>query len=416
MTASYSKTQQIHSLSVLSNAAFGYKFPDFNKLQHFVTTVIQQTLADKKVQQCLGSDWQLVWGPVVFCNNPHAAEVVADNTMMLLYSPSQNLFVVAIAGTNIYSMYGWFEEDLKVNKTVSWKEVVGNHNPLHDWGAIAEGTSIGLMQLLKMTDSSNKTMIQALQDYLSKAGASAEVAVSGHSLGGALTPVMAMYLKDTMKNWNPKNVVTTVSAYPTAGPTAGNDAFAKHAEKNLVYASYYNDIDVVPKGWQRDTLAQVPTIYGNHIAPPQGSTPFNTAIGMMCVGAAANTYKMIFGKIPEPINYTQISPWIPMKGNFDKATDDAVIKKFKYLPILIPQEIKEYVPFLVNVARFLAQLGYQHLDAYIIQLKIEEFNTNYEKVKDKNAPSDKKKVHFEAMGKAMSKLTGLKSLESLHEE
>lgn len=417
MTATYTKIQQIHSLSVLSNAAFGYKFTDFQQMQTFVNTVVQQTLADKKVQQCLGSNWQPVWGPIVFCNNPNAAQVVADNTMMLHYSPSQNLFVIAIAGTNIYSMYGWFEEDLKVNKTVAWKDIIGHRvSILDNSAAVSEGTAIGLNQLLKMTDKHGKTMIQALEAMLPNVNPGAEVAAAGHSLGGALAPAMAMYLKDTIKTWNSPSRVNTISAYPTAGPTAGNDAFAKHAEKNLEYKSMHNTLDVVPMAWQLDTIAQIPTIYGDNIAPPAGSTPFNTPIGMLCVAAAANTYHFALKTIPISNHYTQIQPWIGMPGTFDQKTDDEIKHKFKHLGLLIPEPLKQYIPFLVNTARFLAQMGYQHLDAYITQLGITTFNTQYDSVKDKYAPSDKKKVRLEAIGKAMSKITGVRSLELMGDE
>src|SRR5690349_2063987 len=112
--ATYSLENQIHSLSSISNAAFDLQETSLSSLQTLTTTIVKNALSDTIIQGCIGN-WQLVWGPVVFSNNPNAATVVADNTMMLLYNPSpdgqtQDQFVVAIAGTNAVSMYGWFQE------------------------------------------------------------------------------------------------------------------------------------------------------------------------------------------------------------------------------------------------------------------------------------------------------------------
>ena len=124
-SASYSQEQQIHSLSLLSNAAFGHTFPNSSTLQAFVEKVVSDTLNDSTIQGYIGSDWTVVWGPIVYSHNATAASLVADNTMILFYSPGQNLFVVAIAGTNIDSVYGWLQEDFAVNSLVTWQSVVG---------------------------------------------------------------------------------------------------------------------------------------------------------------------------------------------------------------------------------------------------------------------------------------------------
>ncbi len=416
MTEMYSKLQQVYSLSVLSNAAFGFTFSNFSALQHFVTTIVHQTLSAPATQQLLGRGWVPVWGPVVFSNNPQASSVVADNTMMLLYNTAQHLFVIAIAGTNIKSTYGWFQEDFKVNAIVKWKDITGKSGSALEVipAAIAEGTNTGLQILTRMKDSTGMSMIEALSGYLPKVKPGAELAVSGHSLGGALTPVMALYLKDTMTSWNKNHIVKVISAYPTAGPTAGNEAFARAVSKNIVYESRYNNIDVVPQGWQKSTLARVPEFYADYIMPPAGADPFNPLIGTLCTGAVLNTIDTS-GRVPKPISYIQAEPWIPMTGHFDIATDETIRRKFANIGMVVPDPLKAYIPYLVNFARFLAQLGYQHLDAYHTQLGIKKFAGIYESVIAGDAPSgqSKAKARLEAIGKTVANLTGIHAFERL---
>jgi len=69
-TLPYPKEQQIHSLSLLSNAAFDLQEPDFTTLQTITTKIIKQTLSNPSVQKTIGHDWQLLWGPVVYSHMP----------------------------------------------------------------------------------------------------------------------------------------------------------------------------------------------------------------------------------------------------------------------------------------------------------------------------------------------------------
>jgi hypothetical protein len=417
MSKTYSKKQQVHSLSILSNAAFGFTFGNDADMQAFVTKVVQQTLAQPETQQLLGNDWATVWGPVVFCNDPKAKKVVADNTLMLLYSPSQNLFVVAIAGTNVKSMFAWFQEDLKTNRATQWEQVTGIALPkAYHKAAIADGANLGLQILLALKDAGGRTLLQALTAYLPQAKPGAEVSVSGHSLGGALTPPMALYLKDTMADWNKGDVVKTISAYPTAGPTCGNEAFALYAGKQLVYESVYNDLDVVPHGWQKDTLAKVPELYGSFIKPPAGNNPFNPIIGSLCVGAVLNTVDTS-GRIPSPIAYKQVQPWVPLPGVFSVVADAKVQAKMAMVNLLIPQPLKAYTPYFVNFLRFMTQLSYQHLDAYNRLLHIEKFMEVYDATVAANAPvgQTKEQAVMEAVAQAAAGLTGIDVFEHLSE-
>ena len=162
--------QLIHSLSFLSNAAFDIKADNFPKLQDDTTAIVTQTLKDAGVQGDIGK-WDLLWGPIVFSNDRTSKTVVADNTMMLVYNAEQNLFVVAIAGTNAVSTYGFFQEDFGVNNLIDWNVVVPDADKKS--GSIAAGTKQGLDILLGMTGpelmiegTPTGDMVTALSDYM----------------------------------------------------------------------------------------------------------------------------------------------------------------------------------------------------------------------------------------------------------
>ena len=64
--------------------------------------------------------WDVVWGPAVY-ESPNSDR--ADNNMYVARSNGQPGFpelVVAIAGTNPYSLFDWLVEDLLVTPQVPW--------------------------------------------------------------------------------------------------------------------------------------------------------------------------------------------------------------------------------------------------------------------------------------------------------
>jgi triacylglycerol lipase len=87
----------------------------------------------------------------------------------------------------------------------------------------------------------------------------ADVFVTGHSLGGALTTVLAPWLVDQLSQSNGKN---TVIPYTYAAPTAGNATFANFYT-GLFKSSYryHNTIDIVPKAWAE--LLSIKSLYSS---------------------------------------------------------------------------------------------------------------------------------------------------------
>lgn len=321
----YPKEQQIHCLSFISNPAFMLSMPTIADLQTYVTNVVTSTLADPTIQSFIGTDWTAVWGPFVVSEAASGkSPVVVDNGLGLFYSPSQNLFVVSIAGTNANSVYDWMDEDFGVDTIIPWQTVLGTGGltlpAAYANAGISTGMNTGLQIMLGMKDNNGDTMLEKLTSYCaSNSITNAEVAVAGHSLGGSLTPVMALYMHDIQQNsglnWNAGNPVTVISAWPTAGPTPGESVFASYYESlvnttSFQYYSKYNPLDVVPQAWAMDTMQNVPTLYDADITPSP-----SIVLGPLVAGGMMKTVQYVSLFNINAIDYTAITPRTVLTGS-----------------------------------------------------------------------------------------------------
>ena len=392
MNPSNQLLKQIYSLSFSVNSASGLSWSQNDcksgmiEMQSYVTKVANDVL--KETKGIIG-DWKAIWGPIVYANDPTSTSVHADNTMGMYYNEDENTIVIGIAGTNINSPYGWFVEDFSVNKTVSWELVTGAPNS----GNISNGTHIGLTILLNMTNKEDTSMLTALKNFLQDNShlQDVQVAVAGHSLGGALSPTLALYLVDKKKDWDPESRAS-VGAFPTAGPTPGDEGFASYYEKQIAankiyYLSQHNALDVVPHAWEKGDLEKIPTIYEEYIKQPSDANPAETLTGTLATVAALNALsaKNIAGI---PVNrYKQISPSTTLQGSFDTTIDDIISKKLKYIRLVLPLALGKYAAYLRNLVRFAAQAGTQHVTAYYSLLDVEAFMDAYKEILKNNKPS-----------------------------
>jgi hypothetical protein len=407
----YPLEAQIHSLSLVANAAFDLQEPSYSQLQTLTTTIVTNCLADPIIQGCIGN-WTIVWGPQVFTNNQTAAKVVADNTMMLVYNQSSNQFVVGIAGTNAVSMYGWFQEDFGVNTLVEWSKIVNkNINiPIVFVPVIAGGTYLGLQNLLAM-EVSGVTMLSALNTYVQQNNITgATINVAGHSLGGALAPVMAMYMQDTQATWNTvSGSITTIAAWPTAGPTPGNVDFANYVAKHMGanYVSRYNPIDVIPQAWMYSSMENIPGIYPQ-ITAPEAQSPDYTSMGLLTLSAnlrAINTSDAI------RTDYQQIQPWNQLTGSaFDTTTDDNAVTEATLLNVYATGNLAQYKPYFKAFYQFLMQMGFQHTTAYDTLLGITAVAAEMKVVKDNATGTTEDARRMDNLSMALSKYYGMNNL------
>jgi hypothetical protein len=185
-------------------------------------------------------EWSLAWGP----------SNTIGNQMFVAKHHTANRFAISIRGTvpsfSLAMLIDLFE-DLDVNHPQPWPY------PASAGAVIAGGTLDGLNDLAGMTSGG-----LSLLDYIeAQVGAGSEIIITGHSLGGALTTVLAPWLQYQLSQ---SGKAVTIIPYTYAAPTAGNQAFADFYTTMFSRSfRYYNDIDVIPKAWA--ALSSVKDLY-----------------------------------------------------------------------------------------------------------------------------------------------------------
>lgn len=181
--------------------------------------------------------WALGWGPEVNKDNSnlmYAAEFIDTATNTPVFS------AVVIRGTDTEAkpsgILTQIVEDLDAADQVSFpdKNSAGSK--------IAAGTKTGFDKLMAFTDGAKGTVKQYVGEFL-KANPDAPIVVTGHSLGGCQTTVIALDLALSFPN---ARIVPTTFA----GPTAGNTAFTELYRAKCPFAPrWFNDIDLVPNAF-----------------------------------------------------------------------------------------------------------------------------------------------------------------------
>lgn len=194
------------------------------------------------------SNWALVWGP--------ALSTSSSNQMYVVNNSQTGEYAVAIRGTEpSWTIGGLVQlyEDLDIDTPVAWPYTSSTSNP-----QIAQGTNVGLNDLLGMqyTNGGNS---QTLLEYLTANASTATLYVTGHSLGGCLASVLALYLADELSG-------AMVVPYTFAAPTAGNQAFADLFSNFSQSYRYYNTLDAIPLAW--GNLVGIETLYGSTVPCP----------------------------------------------------------------------------------------------------------------------------------------------------
>jgi pimeloyl-ACP methyl ester carboxylesterase len=219
--------------------------------------------------------WVLEWGPV------DAIEVDENNAPVpgnanLMYAVSYRdgngnpLFLaIGIRGTDTHEKYQSEDlleqlfEDLEIGSLVSWDQVAIPPTPLANVSlipsstspmpaAIAKGTYRGLVCLLTMESAlpgQAPTTLPAFLKRFARTYPDAPIVVTGHSLGGCQTTVLALLSAQYLSG-------ATVISHPFAPPSAGTAAWnalyqAQFAPSGNVYGQiWWNVADVVPNVFQ----------------------------------------------------------------------------------------------------------------------------------------------------------------------
>jgi hypothetical protein len=193
--------------------------------------------------------WQLVWGP--------AWETKWNNVVYVAQLTGTTTYAVVIRGTDYtpfgFDTLGQAYEDLAVGQQVPF----GYGCPAG--ASVATGTLTGLTELVDQKGFTQGTapVYEALLEFLISA-APETIYVTGHSLGGCLSTVLAPWIKFQLKQGG---ITPAMFAYTFAAPSAGNLAFADWYTNNSGITSYrfFNTIDLVPMAWSE--LAEMKTLF-----------------------------------------------------------------------------------------------------------------------------------------------------------
>lgn len=200
-----------------------------------------------------GGSWECVWGPAQPPDQSNLAYVA-----VYYESPGVPAFAaVAIRGTDVlvdaWGVVVQMWEDLDVLDPVPFPWM-----PVSSGALVAQGTLDGLGVIQQLTDGGHR-LLPFLAAFLAEPeNRQAQLVVTGHSLGGCLTTVVAPWLQVSLSHQGIANEIVPVTF---AAPTAGNPAFAA-ALSFPASLRYFNSLDIVPLAWER--LGAIETVYDAH--------------------------------------------------------------------------------------------------------------------------------------------------------
>ena len=258
--ATYTLQQQAFALSLIANAGSA-DFGGAGWIEAELKKAIQSFVDAGPAQDLIGS-WSIAWGPVVY------EHVLGRATNAMFVASSRDaggepVYVVAVAATSAHSIYDILMEDADITLR-PWPYPLSADTPVP---SITQGTIDGVNALVRMKDPASG---DTLHDFLSGAqGAAATLVFTGHSLGGALSPALALALFGArgtgtldVRDWG------GVYLYPTAGPTVGDANYASlwagvfppaQVDGETWNELVWNTLDVVPHAWA--LLGDIDTLY-----------------------------------------------------------------------------------------------------------------------------------------------------------
>jgi len=223
------------------------------------TTSSKQVVKDSV--QTLGM--KVVWGPVELID-----DFGVSYSSMYVANDLTGNYTVVIRGTNYESLKSWIGEDFQVHKAVKFSRFV---KPAPSDAKISKGTCNGMDDLIKLKDKNNSGHVVS---FLLQAKSMIKgFYVTGHSLGGTLTPPFYAYLCYKIFGGQPPLNINS-SPFSFAGLTAGNKGFNDLLQTYIQTGDtnwrYVNPLDVAPNLWDGgDAIKTMYTPYGLPYAAPE---------------------------------------------------------------------------------------------------------------------------------------------------
>jgi len=266
----YNQQNKIFSLALLADVPRYIKGAKTTaELQSKAQKKANEVLADPRIIGLIGN-WKIVWGFQIFQKELSSTSSIADNAVFVAQNNNTKEFVVSIAGTNPISKIDWCTEDFKLNPPVAWNFNEENVTPT---GNIAKGTFVGLDIVLNKLKDNGKSLSQFFSHQIVESGQPLKITVTGHSLGGTLSPPVALALLNTQHIWDPKSSAQ-IHVQPSAGLTSGDKVWRDYYDSKLGCRTnrLWNKLDVAPRCWNITMLKTIPELYANAGLPNSVST------------------------------------------------------------------------------------------------------------------------------------------------
>ncbi|KAG8708235.1 hypothetical protein FRC09_001367 [Ceratobasidium sp. 395] len=336
MSATSNVFQQVFGLSLASNLV-GDCTGSAAELQEKLAAALPAAL------QKIGPGWEVVWGPVVWKADDlvstaqgNAWFVAKNDAVLFDDGTTRCAYVIPLAGTS--GVYDWLAEDANIAQVVDldkWVSVSNDPTPIRNNNLlpagqtyIANGFGQAVYQLLNNSPPEGSpgypntlpAFLQSLPAPPSSVPAP-KLVITGHSLGGALSPALAYVLLATksLGQFTRENVLV----YPTAGPSPGNTQFSMNFSRNFPPSgslggyqcwntNIVNKLDIVPCAYATDPQYK-PLILQN-ILTMLGPPPIAVIWAIRgLIYAANNLYapiKASFFDSKFPYPPAQLTPWM----------------------------------------------------------------------------------------------------------
>lgn len=188
-----------------------------------------------------GGSWTLEWGPGITSNRANLLYVASYGT-----SDGAIFIAVCVRGTDVRAgirgVLAQLREDLQGGCQYEWPSGSQCVSVPPPTSPLVSRGSMNLLNALTTdaVDANGQTLMDFLPGFLAN-NSGAPLVVTGHSLGGAATMVLALWLKSQLSS--PPTIVPNTFA----APTPGNSAFVSLYEGSFSWCPrWYNTNDLIP--------------------------------------------------------------------------------------------------------------------------------------------------------------------------